>query len=1176
MKIKKTKLKFVLILLILSLLILNFNPTEAQTGENCIFRDTVNCGIGALECVNGKLRSCNGEGGGGTPITSFWCSTEIDCDEPKDLVGFTATQGGPVSQGTVFNHYTGTDTETTRFAYNHGPNIISFKIQKKNENNVYVDVFPEAGFQNPDTTQPITVKYVLPLGTHEMRMITIFQYDYFGQLRTRERKTDYTNIVSPGTDPGDGTTEPPPTDPPPTEPPPSGNEPTGSFKQFCIDELSGFLTVGPNNLCCPKAKDNDVNGVCSSCPAGQHVETQTGCGGPRCVPDSQPTTPTPEGNPDTPELFTAQTRFSLQNELAEACAAGDEPTIIEIASEAGVTPQMLDQLRITQSSSSGLSDLGLICSAVGSNFVGTSTIEAGESILLCTIQACNAINQELNSITEEDPRYDTLQFLKLQASFKDLSNNIDYLKAIKALNHFIDDPTIDETARNYAMWSVAEYYLALEKLGNADLRIGKLVVNIAGSLNVAATDWIDLVSSASEFSDSFREGIITNNDGTYITVKNVHGDIYNLKIADFLAERNTQVSAFAVGDILPEGTIRNDFNINSEFGGGFSYNIGSQTLSEGSLTNYRGKAIDIYTSIIQRNIPGFDTSSLRLQLGDLYLIENDWEQASWAFNVLTRQDRGYSNEIQSKALVGLSKVSLNLKDPNYGIRFEKALEQLEDAITRDPLNTVASSEKIKLQRAILDAIAFAVSESRTDLERRFNSVVGRHESGLDEWVRSVFGESAVSLYFDIAIEPNFRIQHDMGELSLDQEEAGVLALKAIANNGGDITLFVPENTASNRLEEIRDAFKIDYSGPLPPSTGLDPETIEIIEQGGPELKKILDFDGAIRMGTLQNEDLRLLVRDGVGGQFKFKTGESYNNPEILKPIFMDALILDSLSLTPEVVLVTTGGFFVKAATAAFNSQKAISIAGRGFRSTKNIGESSALRNLPASNQLEAFIDEADGRILYQQVNENRVLFSRTLNEKGQLVTVVPKDRVNPSQLERILTDVVHAPTGQSHKGTKGISDLQTGKAYIWPKTDDIHHSHIVESILRKEGNDELADLVRKAAIDETKKTPFPEEVLRRFDGWQITYQKETKKVYNLNHDSRITSAKAKQKIQLTESEARQHADIISSAFNEDIIISGPIKFKKDAIHKDHRAALKNAGFEVKSNRPTVLPPPPIP
>ena len=101
-------------------------------------------------------------------------------------------------------------------------------------------------------------------------------------------------------------------------------------------------------------------------------------------------------------------------------------------------------------------------------------------------------------------------------------------------------------------------------------------------------------------------------------------------------------------------------------------------------------------------------------------------------------------------------------------------------------------------------------------------------------------------------------------------------------------------------------------------------------------------------------------------------------------------------------------------------------------------------------------------------------------------------------------------TGQIHRGTKGIVDLEKKAAYIWPKETELFHLMAVASILEAEGKKELADIVRKEFQKPVQDARYPEEVLKRFQGFQFTYKDG--QLYNFHLESRLTALHSKENI----------------------------------------------------------------
>ncbi|MFH1592750.1 MAG: hypothetical protein ABIB47_05280, partial [Candidatus Woesearchaeota archaeon] len=176
------------------------------------------------------------------------------------------------------------------------------------------------------------------------------------------------------------------------------------------------------------------------------------------------------------------------------------------------------------------------------------------------------------------------------------------------------------------------------------------------------------------------------------------------------------------------------------------------------------------------------------------------------------------------------------------------------------------------------------------------------------------------------------------------------------------------------------------------------------------------------------------------------------------------------------------------------------------------------------------------------------------------VVVRPSTSVNRNSLESIVEELPHAP---EHLGTKGIVDRETGVAFVWPKQNDMHHTTAVISILENEGSIDLAARLRTAFLEVPVGT-YPREVLDRFSGFEFTYHPQSGTIYNFNMRSKITTQQQQASMQFTGDQIREDVSIMRSVFDNDIIISNPIRLRKDLIPNEFRQALGDDGFLLDS------------
>jgi len=207
--------------------------------------------------------------------------------------------------------------------------------------------------------------------------------------------------------------------------------------------------------------------------------------------------------------------------------------------------------------------------------------------------------------------------------------------------------------------------------------------------------------------------------------------------------------------------------------------------------------------------------------------------------------------------------------------------------------------------------------------------------------------------------------------------------------------------------------------------------------------------------------------------------------------------------------------------------------------------------------------------LGQTIKEEIIVFSSKISEeKG--IEVIPAQHVSRLTIDDYLDTFEVKETGQIHRGTKGIVDLEKKAAYIWPKETELFHLMAVASILEAEGKKELADIVRKEFQKPVQDARYPEEVLKRFQGFQFTYKDG--QLYNFHLESRLTALHSKENIKFSREDIGEAVNIMKSVFAEDIEITNPIQVNEYVILEGDREWLIDRGY-LPVNEPMLNPVP---
>jgi hypothetical protein len=341
----------------------------------------------------------------------------------------------------------------------------------------------------------------------------------------------------------------------------------------------------------------------------------------------------------------------------------------------------------------------------------------------------------------------------------------------------------------------------------------------------------------------------------------------------------------------------------------------------------------------QYNAASFGLAALYRQAG-----ENDNALAEYDI-LISKNNENKDTKVVSDAYLGMAQTQIEKGD------YKGALISLDNSVSANTINSQASDLKKSLRDGILKTIRGGLSKENTEMDNLFSDALGAKE--FKSWtetpwqgVKSVFGESG-RVFSSAIVGDTYVMELNGKKLEIDSQKAGIDAFRAV-NQNGDINAFARTDDYLKRKEMIASAmglkdyflnpndidleFKKEY-GRFSTSNQERYDFIEKHYGGGySNAEKLLSFytQESLRVQK-NNPDIALLLNPNSNKEdFKFKTGEGYVDPGLLKKTWGDT-ILNEVTLNNAVLMAAPFG--------------TVTVAGKAYTFAGVVGEATGITQL---------------------------------------------------------------------------------------------------------------------------------------------------------------------------------------------------------------------------------------
>ncbi|MDD5023276.1 MAG: hypothetical protein PHU63_03850 [Candidatus ainarchaeum sp.] len=279
-------------------------------------------------------------------------------------------------------------------------------------------------------------------------------------------------------------------------------------------------------------------------------------------------------------------------------------------------------------------------------------------------------------------------------------------------------------------------------------------------------------------------------------------------------------------------------------------------LKEGAYTD----AIRFY-ELSKKDANTFEDASFNL--AGLHSQNGDYNKALEEYNNLITKSN--DKKIQSNAHINEAEIYLKIKNPIF------ALQAINFAVTENPKDEYALSEKKKVEIALLDTISSSIDTESTKIRKEFEEKIGMNDEiwnmGVGKSVMNIFGHAE-----------NVNKEFEYLDRELNSQQKGILAIKGLMNQGYTLEQ-VNEIITKRDQATIRKKFNI-------PSDDKG-------RYAGAEM--LIAMQDAFR-----NPDVKNLVSGGKE-QFNFEKGKGYVDDSFLKTDWRDG-VLDAVTMKNAAIL----------------------------------------------------------------------------------------------------------------------------------------------------------------------------------------------------------------------------------------------------------------------------------